>query len=84
MDYHQGLTVPTGKVVNIKFANFYLFTVYFIYHLTPLTQKNTPAPRVDKGEINSARGYTKILTLFSENYKYFPTHFPSLAFFRSS
>jgi dihydroorotase len=37
VDYNQRLTVSSGEVVNTKFANFYLLTLYIIYHLTPLT-----------------------------------------------
>jgi len=41
VDYNQWLTLSSSKVVSIKCANFYLFTVYCIYHFTFTTQGHT-------------------------------------------
>ena len=41
MDNNKWLALPTGKVVNIKFARIYLLAVYVVYSLTSLMPAQT-------------------------------------------
>ena len=41
MDNNEWLALPTGKVVNIKFARIYLPALYVVYSLTPSMPSQT-------------------------------------------